>query len=325
MLKRLLLASSFAFLVNATVVAAEENPKNFATFQDVSGNFAEKEITKLYQDEIVRNDGTDMFRPNDPITRAELLTLILGAKGIAPLSSNSSHFSDVSENDWFYPYAETAYRLGFFDGKRVGGQLVVQPDSQVTKQELVETVLLANGEGGRVNQFLWSKTIQTLSTFKDGTFIDEDKQQAMAYAITKKLISADQNKSLLPQKIMTRAEAAKLVCAYIHMPNEQFSAWKTVQGVVPVKYKKEMLVKTTAYNEAGMPSFIGLPLRNGIVAVDPKVIPLGTHLYITGYGYAVAADIGSAVKEKHIDVFLPSHSAAVAYGSQKDTKVYILD
>jgi 3D (Asp-Asp-Asp) domain-containing protein len=38
--------------------------------------------------------------------------------------------------------------------------------------------------------------------------------------------------------------------------------------------------------------YLGLPTREGIVAVDRKVIPLGTHLYVEGYGYAVAAGVG---------------------------------
>ena len=43
----------------------------------------------------------------------------------------------------------------------------------------------------------------------------------------------------------------------------------------------------------------------GIVAVDPAVIPLGTRLYIPGYGYAVAADTGGAVKGYVIDLGYP--------------------
>lgn len=47
----------------------------------------------------------------------------------------------------------------------------------------------------------------------------------------------------------------------------------------------------------------GMRVRFGIVAVDPKVIPLGTKLYVSGYGYALAADTGGLIKGMRIDCF----------------------
>ena len=61
----------------------------------------------------------------------------------------------------------------------------------------------------------------------------------------------------------------------------------------------------------------------GVVAVDPKVIPLGTQFYIEGYGVAVAADIGSAIKGNRIDLCFETHQEALNFGKKK-IKVYIL-
>jgi 3D (Asp-Asp-Asp) domain-containing protein len=60
-----------------------------------------------------------------------------------------------------------------------------------------------------------------------------------------------------------------------------------------------------------------------MVAVDPTVIPLGSKMYIEGYGYAWAADTGGAVKGDVIDVFLEDHSQCVNWG-RKTVKVYLL-
>lgn len=73
----------------------------------------------------------------------------------------------------------------------------------------------------------------------------------------------------------------------------------------------------------GAPSYIGLPLRYGIVAVDPNVIPMGTRLYVEGYGEAIAADQGNAIKGNRIDLFFDSHQEALNWG-KKTVKVTIL-
>jgi uncharacterized protein YabE (DUF348 family) len=59
------------------------------------------------------------------------------------------------------------------------------------------------------------------------------------------------------------------------------------------------------------------------VAVDPRVIPLGTKLFIQGYGYAIAQDIGSAIKGNRVDLYFNSSSDVWNWGSRTVT-VYIL-
>ena len=72
-------------------------------------------------------------------------------------------------------------------------------------------------------------------------------------------------------------------------------------------------VDAVAYHLPGKTA-LGLPVGKGVVAVDPKLIPLGTRLFVPGYGRSIAADVGTAIKGRIIDVWMPSDAAARSWG-----------
>ncbi|MFR1863041.1 MAG: peptidoglycan-binding protein [Dialister invisus] len=96
----------------------------------------------------------------------------------------------------------------------------------------------------------------------------------------------------------------------------------------PSRYIRVILMMSTAYSTEDPGSSLytarGHRLRRGYVAVDPKVIPLGTNLYVEGYGYAVADDTGGLIKGNRIDLAVDSYAEAIAYGV-KDVQVYVLE
>ncbi|HEY4696209.1 MAG TPA: 3D domain-containing protein [Candidatus Hydromicrobium sp.] len=69
---------------------------------------------------------------------------------------------------------------------------------------------------------------------------------------------------------------------------------------------------------------IGLRARKGIIAVDPKVIPLGTRLYIPGYGEALAADTGGWIKGSRVDLCFETLQECFWYGRRK-IKIYLVE
>ncbi len=68
----------------------------------------------------------------------------------------------------------------------------------------------------------------------------------------------------------------------------------------------------------------GMVAQKGVVAVDPRVIPLGTKLFIEGYGYAVAADTGGSIKSNRIDLCFNTQSECISFGRRTVT-VHVLD
>lgn len=125
------------------------------------------------------------------------------------------------------------------------------------------------------------------------------------------------------------------------------SAVRKAEGddVVKVKgrtynYSDVIQAKASAYTAAasengwGPVDYFGNPLKLGTIAVDPKRIPMGSKVYITGYNHdglpvggmmAVATDMGSAIKGDRIDIFVPqSQKKAREFGYQY-VKVFVLN
>lgn len=114
----------------------------------------------------------------------------------------------------------------------------------------------------------------------------------------------------------------------IKPPKPQVVLKGTIQvasrGADKFEYTKVYNMEATAYSyDAGSLTAMGTKVRVGAVAVDPKVIPLGSRLYIDGYGYAVAEDTGGAIKGMRIDLFMNTREEALRFG-RRPVKVYLL-
>lgn len=105
----------------------------------------------------------------------------------------------------------------------------------------------------------------------------------------------------------------------------------------PSRYSRVQRFQATAYDASPADNGIwagktstGMPLVYGVVAVDPRVIPYGTKMYIESvdgqyvYGYAIAGDCGGAIKGNRVDLFFPSRSTCNQFG-RRDVNIYFLD
>ena len=94
------------------------------------------------------------------------------------------------------------------------------------------------------------------------------------------------------------------------------------------QYSSVMVMEATAYlpSDGGGSGITatGIAARHGVIAVDPNVIPLGTRVYIPGYGVAIAADTGGAIRGNKVDVCVEDYGSAMQFG-RRDVEVYILN
>ena len=139
-------------------------------------------------------------------------------------------------------------------------------------------------------------------------------------------------KEMIEEKITVAAENE-----VVEKGTAQFIA--TSRGTV--RFKKMVTMSSSAYDASFQSTGknpgdkhygltrMGTQVRPGVVAVDPKVIPLGTKLYIKSldgwpdYGFAVAEDTGGAIKGNKIDLFFEDSKTVAKYGRRK-VEVYIL-
>jgi 3D (Asp-Asp-Asp) domain-containing protein len=97
-----------------------------------------------------------------------------------------------------------------------------------------------------------------------------------------------------------------------------FGAVGAAHGQSEAEQAYRVKVDAVAYYLPGRTA-LGVPVRRGVVAVDPQLIPLGTKLHVPGYGPSLAADVGIAIKGRIIDLWFPTTAEAREWGRRTVT------
>jgi peptidoglycan DL-endopeptidase CwlO len=124
--------------------------------------------------------------------------------------------------------------------------------------------------------------------------------------------------TLRKQQELNRSQIANLSQQAVESEERSEELTQGAPPAPPPPSGNKMTVSSTGYCLRGSTA-TGIPVAWGVVAVDPAVIPLGTRMYVPGYGEGVAADTGSAVRGRVIDVWFPSCAEALGWGRRTVT------
>jgi 3D (Asp-Asp-Asp) domain-containing protein/peptidoglycan hydrolase CwlO-like protein len=124
--------------------------------------------------------------------------------------------------------------------------------------------------------------------------------------------------TLRKQQELNRSQIANLSQQAVESEERSEELTQGAPPAPPPPRGNKMTVSSTGYCLRGSTA-TGIPVSWGVVAVDPAVIPLGTRMYVPGYGEGVAADTGSAVRGRVIDVWFPSCAEALGWGRRTVT------
>lgn len=198
--------------------------------------------------------------------------------------------------------------------KTVKYKTVTKNDSTLESGKTKVSVEGVNGE----------KEVTTTKKYVNGKLADtKTSEKVTKKAVDKVVLKGTKKAASSTKKSTTSSKKASV---------DTGSKTITVNGKT-LSYKRVLTGSGTAYtSRAGARTSTGKVAREGLVAVNPNVIPYGTKLYITTsdgswtYGYAVAADTGGALRSGRalVDLYYSSEAKCRQFG-RRQVKVYILD
>ena len=235
-------------------------------------------------------DGEESSHKTDALTVGEFLTSL----GL-----------EIKEGDVIEPGMDTAITDGLeleVKTREIKTEVEDRPMSYSTK--VVETADMAYGET-KVSQ--------------------EGKNGVKTVTVEKEYLGGELVNENVLDVVVKEEPVDEVVLKGTYRANSVTDAFTGESYVYTKAYEMEATAYTISDDGWGNRTASGMTTFVGMVAVDPNVIPLGTKLYIEGYGIAIAGDTGGAIKGNKVDLFFNSESECRQFGRQYGLNVYVLE
>lgn len=170
-------------------------------FLDIGNSYWGKDaIVNLYNKGIVKGQGNGYFRPDNTITRAEFVQMVVVAFGFE-MMGDAANFADVADSDWFANAVQVAFANGVVNGTSA---TTFSPLSNITRQDMM-TILYNAAKAKGVNLTMGS------AGFTDADYISGYAQDAVAAMVGSNVVSGYTDGSVKPLNNASRAEAAAML------------------------------------------------------------------------------------------------------------------
>lgn len=258
---------------------------------------AELDVVEPGLDEAVENGTTVVIkRAFDVSVSADFTTAAYPTQPQTVADFLAANGVTVGENDWVSPAKDHVLAAG--DSvviNRITYRTTQTKEKVAYKTERKEDASMNVGQKKVIQTGMaGEKTITNMVTYKDGVVIHK---QELSRAVTTQPIN--EVVSVGTRRVISR-------------------------GGKTYEYTKAYAMRASAYTHTGSNTATGTKPKAGFsVAVDPSVIPLGTLLYVDGYGYCKAEDTGGAIKGKKIDLFFDTENECKNWGV-RTVRVYVL-
>lgn len=172
------------------------NVEQSISFSDINGHWAEESIKRLSVQGLVNGFEDGTFHPDDTVTRAQFVKMIISALGNDMEEVVEQTFSDVSTEAWYAPYVEMAYKYGIIAGDGV----YFYPDNNITRQEMA--VMTARAFGIESGSDI---------TFNDGDSIADWAVESVKAISGAGIMGGYEDNTFRPEDNTTRAQAAAVI------------------------------------------------------------------------------------------------------------------
>ncbi|MGB3959691.1 MAG: S-layer homology domain-containing protein, partial [bacterium] len=174
------------------------------SFADLEGHWAREAVELMAARRIIAGMSAQEFAPDLPVTRAQLVTMLVKALELEPVTPEEGTFRDVEAGTWYYTPVETAYRAGLVAGR---GRGEFDPSAPVTRQEMAVMVAraLEISSGRATNTY---PVEANLRRFEDQVDIAPWARGAVARLVEEGIMSGMPGRIFAPQGTATRAQAA---------------------------------------------------------------------------------------------------------------------